>query len=324
MSKILITGTGLLGSQLIKILSKNNKVLAIDKKPNLNFLKSIIPTIQYKNLIIKKIDLTNFKKLNDSFLDFKPKIVIHSAAILPMRVGGHNYNFNYISANINSSVNLIELAIRNKTKKFIFLSSSASYDFRGVKIKNELSSNHPVGLRNDNTYSNTKSFIDTLCYELNNLKADIEFAVVRPGNIYGPSFSKGFDYKPFWKRIFDASINNLKLQISNEPSRQYDYVYSLDLANLISLIALKKEKLKYFAYNGGGNNIYDINDFINIAKKINPKFEVTLKNISHGGWDYPLSNSLNLREFKFKPYYTLSKSFDHYKDWYIKNGYKFS
>mgnify|MGYP003705070511 FL=1 len=70
--KILITGgSGLLGSNLIKILSTNHEILA--------------PAHKY-------LDITDYNSLFLTIYDFKPDLIIHCAAIAKFSVAENKYS----------------------------------------------------------------------------------------------------------------------------------------------------------------------------------------------------------------------------------------
>ena len=108
MKKLLITGAnGFIGKNLIEHLYKKYKIICLvyDNKFN------------YKDLDIVNIDFSDIdeNKLNENFknLDY----VIHLAAVLDP------YDKNIRKVNVGATKNLVELANKNKIKKFIFLST---------------------------------------------------------------------------------------------------------------------------------------------------------------------------------------------------------
>ena len=76
MKFLIIGGLGFIGSHLTESLTKNDHNVEIltktlSKKSNVNILD--------KKIKIKKIDITNFKKLGQCIEQFKPNVIIHLA-----------------------------------------------------------------------------------------------------------------------------------------------------------------------------------------------------------------------------------------------------
>lgn len=107
LKKILITGgAGFIGTNLIlKLLeNKHNKIINIDKftySSNLYFQKKF-----YSNLKIKKLNLLNYKKLEEVIKKFKPNIVFHLAAETHVDVSINNPTIHYDN-NTKATLNLL-------------------------------------------------------------------------------------------------------------------------------------------------------------------------------------------------------------------------
>ena len=109
--KIVVTGgAGFIGSAVIKLaLKKNCKVLNIDSLSyagNMNNLKNIS---NHKNYKFKKINILNYKKINEAIKDFKPNYLMHLAAC------SHVDNsilspLEFIKVNIEGTYNLLEVS----------------------------------------------------------------------------------------------------------------------------------------------------------------------------------------------------------------------
>ena len=108
-SKILITGhTGLLG----------------------NALHDYLRSLDYKNIIscsTKDANLLNQNQTETFFDTYKPEYVFHCAA----KAGGIKANidkpFDFINENLSIQTNCINAALKNKVKKFLFVSSTCVY-----------------------------------------------------------------------------------------------------------------------------------------------------------------------------------------------------
>ena len=130
--KILITGSsGFIGFHLSKyLLEKGNIVQGFDSMNSyydINLKKSRLKILKkYKNFFFIRGKIENKKKINDSILRFRPKIIIHLAAQAGVRYSLENPN-SYIQSNIVGFMNILECCRYNKVKGLIYASSSSVY-----------------------------------------------------------------------------------------------------------------------------------------------------------------------------------------------------
>ena len=132
MEKILVTGSsGFIGFHLCnRLLQEGSEVFGIDnmnqyynvklKKDRLNILN------KQKNFHFKKLDITNLKKLEYIFRDFKPNKVINLAAQAGVRYSLENPH-TYIDSNINGFMNVLECCRHFNVEGLIYASSSSVY-----------------------------------------------------------------------------------------------------------------------------------------------------------------------------------------------------
>ena len=119
----LITGgAGFIGSHLCeKLVRLNHKVTIIDnfevgKKSNISHLKKLID--------IKVLDIRNYKKIEKSFKNVDN--VFHLAGLADIVPSIENPT-DYFNTNVTGTLNVINAAIKNKVKKFIYTASSSCY-----------------------------------------------------------------------------------------------------------------------------------------------------------------------------------------------------
>ena len=130
--KIIVTGAaGFIGMQsCLKLLKSNYSVFGID---NLNKyydrnlkLKRLKLLKRNKKFKFKKIDISDFKKLFETFKKFKPDFVLHPAAQAGVR---HSilHPEDYTKSNLVGFANILECSKSLKIKHLIFASSSSVY-----------------------------------------------------------------------------------------------------------------------------------------------------------------------------------------------------
>ena len=118
-NKILITGSsGFLGEEIVNNLSKNNKILALDKDQSISF-KNNLPNIE---TIL--CDIRNKEELEKIFMSNSIDILIHCAAeILDEKDSNEVWNTNF-----NGTKNLLDLCEKYNVKKFIFTSTFSIFE----------------------------------------------------------------------------------------------------------------------------------------------------------------------------------------------------
>lgn len=114
MKKVLVTGgNGLLATNtIIALLDNGYSVVALVR----NRLKFLLPASV--NLEVREVELTDIKSLEDSARGCE--YIIHTAA--EIRQDLRNYN-DYLKTNVTGTVNVFEIAARNKIKRVIHVST---------------------------------------------------------------------------------------------------------------------------------------------------------------------------------------------------------
>ena len=312
--KILIAGgTGLLGSSLTKILSKDKK----------NILTSSFFTnkpIKEHKKYFKKYNFLNYKDCLKA--TFNKDIVIIAA----VKAGGikhlkENPAENLID-NITIRLNLFNASLTNNVRKVIWVSSSTIYQPSKSKIsenkKNFNINPYPDYLITGNVYRFLENIISYYKYKGLNIN------IVRTSSIYGPY--DNFDPKKshvipaLIKKIYDVKKN--KIEIWGNPKVVRDFVYVEDLSNAIKLLINRNINQPINFSYGKGLSIIDL------AKKI---VKISNKNIKFV-FNNPKLTSAPYRVLDNKKFNLIFKKFKRTKiedglkktiDWYINEKKKF-
>ena len=198
---ILITGgQGFVGSHLAKRLKKRgHKIISIDNgiggyPDNLEDIKNY------------NVDCCDQIKVNEIFNKYKFDIVIHSACtpyeglsvVSPILITRNTFD---------ATVNILTAAIKNKVKRFIYLSSMARYGSQKTPFTEEMKTapEDPYGIAK----VAAEQVVKCLC-DANN----IEWTITVPHNIYGPN------------QVYDDPYRNvvsifLHRQLKKEPALIY-------------------------------------------------------------------------------------------------------
>ena len=199
--KILVTGAcGYQGSKLIPILlNKRHKVIALD-------------TQWFGNKLKKHKNLRNIKK---NILDINSKdlknveIIIHLASIANDPMGDLDKNLTWEVSCIGT-MKLLDAAIKNKVKKFIYASSASVYG-----VKKELKVTEKLTLKPISTYNKAKMIAERIILSYSN---KINISIIRPATVCGLSPRMRFDLSVNMM-VYQALKNKKMIVFGGQQSR---------------------------------------------------------------------------------------------------------
>ena len=258
---ILLTGcAGFIGSQILKNLIDKFYIIGIDDLST-GTKKNLIKDKKFKFIKGNCCNQNVLKKIDDSI-----DAILHFAG---QSSGEKSYNnpINDFDRNLNSTVNLLEFAIKNKCKQFIFASSMSVYGNCKHKV-NEIKKKNPISF-----YGISKSTSEEYIKKYNS--KGLNYTILRLFNIYGKDQRLG-DLKQGMIRIYLTQIfKNKKLIVKGNKNRFRDFLNILDLLEYINLILFNKKTYNEILNIGTGKK-YKILQLINILKK-NNKFKFSVK-----------------------------------------------
>ncbi|MFH6769272.1 polysaccharide biosynthesis protein [Gaetbulibacter aquiaggeris] len=243
---ILITGAaGTIGSGLTKLILNcpfKSLILLDNAESPLYYLQKELEAHETPNVHFVLTDIRDEASMLELFSEFKPSLIFHTAAYkhVPMMEANP---YEAVKLNILATKFLADLALINKTKKFVFISTD--------KAVNPISI---MGL--------TKCICERYLMELNS-KNSTKFLIARFGNIIGsngsliPLFKKQLELgrplsvtSPEVTRYF---INKLKacqhiLQISNEAHWKHA-LFTFNMGKPIKIIDLATCYLEFSGYD---------------------------------------------------------------------------
>ena len=221
-TKLLILGSsGMVGSAVLKRFKKN-KSYKIYNPPR------------------KKLDLFNYKKIENYFRKIKPQIIILCAAKVGGILANDKYRADFMYENLTIQNNIIYLAYKFNIKKLIFLGSSCIYPRNSKQpIKEEYLLSGYLEKTND-SYAIAK-IAGIKMIEAFNKQYGTKFISLMPTNIYGlnDNFHEEHSHvvPALIKKIYSSYIKNeksVRLWGTGKPLR--DLLFSDDLAEAIYFI----------------------------------------------------------------------------------------
>ncbi len=321
--KILVTGAaGFIGYHLIKkILNKNKKVIGIDninsyydtnlKKDRINNLK------KYKKFSFYKIDLSNYKKLNDIVKKNKINIIIHLAAQAGVRYS-IKYPRTYFKSNLEGFFNILEISKDNKVKHLIYASTSSVYgDSKKFPLNENDRTDQPLSF-----YAATKKSNEVMAHSYSHIYK-LPCTGVRFFTVYGPFGRPDMALFKFTKNI----INNHSIELFNNGKHLRDFTYVDDIVDgIYSLINKQSKKtIPYEIFNIGNGTPKKLLDYLKyIEKNLKKKSKTKRLPLQVGDVVKTHSNINKLKKYTgYKPKTNIKIGIEKFIEWY-KDYYKIS
>ena len=318
--KAIVTGgLGFIGSNLIKLLLKNNFfVINIDKinyASNIYNLKNIKKKNNYK---FYKFDICNKKMFSMILRKHKPNVLFNLAAETHVDRSINNPE-NFVRSNIMGVYNILECIKKyikiQKNFKMIHVSTDEVYgDTKGLKKSKEKDKYQP-----SSPYSASKACADHL---INAYVRTYNLPIIISNccNNFGPN---QFPEKLIPKTIFNIIINK-KIPVYGKGKNQREWIFVEDHCR--ALIKLFNKGKVGQSYNVGTgfiiNNLQLVQKIIKIyrfkfaRKKIRIEF---VKDRPGHDFRYALNSSKIKKKLGWKHLYSFDKALVDTIEWYLRN-----
>lgn len=314
---ILVTGSaGFIGFHMSKKLILNgHNVIGIDnlnnyystklKKDRLKELK------KFTKFSFSKIDINNYKKLNNIFVKNKISIVINLAAEVGVR-NSIEYPHKHINTNIVGFSNILEISRKFNVKKLIFASSSSVYgDNKKIPYSVNDITDTPVSI-----YAATKKTNELMAYSYSSL-FDLGVIGLRFFTVYGPWGRPDMAVFGFTESIY----KNKTINLYNNGNNFRDYTYIDDIVEgILNSIKLKftPNKIKYEIFNlGNKNSISTLQLLKYIENETSKKAKVNFSKKAPGDVLKTLADiKIEEKRIKYKPKTNLRQGIKTFIEWY--------
>jgi len=304
---VLVTGgAGYIGSFMIDhLLERGDKVFVVDSLER-GFKEEINPKAKFSqgNLLDKEFLSTLF---NDNQFD----CVIHFAGFISMAESMKNPRI-YFENNTFGSLNLIDVAAKNKVRSFVFSSTAGVY---GNPKKIPIPEDHP--LNPTNPYGESKLVVEKILMWYQKLFG-INFVSLRYFNASGGSLDgkRGERHDPE-THIIPLAIKSV---LEDRPFKLFgidystpdgtcirDYIHVIDLAeaHVLALEKLKKDKGGFF-YNVGTGRGHSNREVLEMVKKVSGRTPTIIEEKRRSGDAEILIADVQKinRELDFSPKYS--------------------
>jgi UDP-glucose 4-epimerase len=248
---ILVTGgAGFIGSHIVDAYIKLGHNVIIADNMSTGVKNYINPAAKFY-----KIDICD-EGISDLFKENSIDVINHHAAQIDLRKSVDDPKFD-IKVNISGSVNLLQNAVANNIKKFIFASTGGA--IYGEHDYFPADENHPT--RPFAPYGINKLSVEKYLYYYNHVYG-LNYTVLRYANVYGPRQNPHGECGVI--AIFtDKILKGSEPLINGDGKQTRDYVFVKDVvkANVLAL-----DDKKSTIYNIGTSHETDVNY---IFEKIN-------------------------------------------------------
>jgi UDP-glucose 4-epimerase len=268
--KILVTGgAGYIGSHTVRKLLKEKYEAVIFDNLSRGHIESVPDSVPFENVDLREID-----ELRIAFRKYKIDAIIHFAAFSYVGESVENPEL-YYENNVIGSSNLINVAVENGIKYFVFSSTCSVYGNPEIIPIPETHPTNPI-----NPYAETKLKIEKLLDESDKSEG-MKYIALRYFNAAGDSddSSIGESHNPephIIPRVLFSALGKLeKLQIygNDYPTKDgtciRDYIHVNDLADAhIKALEYLVMENKSDVFNIGTGEGYSVNEIIEKAKLI--------------------------------------------------------
>lgn len=315
--RILITGgLGLIGHNVVaKLEQLGHNVTITDNRSTYG----IIPCDELDYLMcerLKKIRTTNIykhdicyeKPINDIMVNHRIEAVMHLASFPRQKV----VNANPVLGSGTMSgglLNMLEASVRNKVKRFMYVSSSMVYGDFNDDVREDAVC-QPQG-----QYGIMKYAGELLVKDYTR-KHGMAHTIIRPSAVYGPLDVEDRVIAKFMLQAMRGET--LKV---NGPDETLDFTYVEDAANGM-VAATLSENTDNKTYNITKSHSRTLLDAAQLAVKIVGKGSIEVRGKDA---DFPSRGALNIdaarRDFGFDPKVDVEEGFQKYHDWLSTSVY---
>lgn len=311
----MITGAaGFIGFHVAKnLLAKKKKLILVDnlnkyydqklKKKRIKELRRID-----KNVIFKKQDISNYKKLLQIFSTYKIDKVINLAAQAGVRYSIKKPEV-YFKTNLLGFFNILECIKKFKIKKLVYASTSSVYgDTSASPLNENLPANNPIQF-----YAVTKSSNELMAKaysKIYNFKA----IGLRYFTVYGPWGRPDMALFKFTKNI----LSKKPIEVFNYGNHFRDFTYIDDVSKATVIALSLKIKNNHEIFNIGKGKSNSLREYIKQIEK-NLKIQSKKKYLKLQTGDVKSTHASNQKFFKyskFKPNIGIEYGIKKFIEWY--------
>ena len=319
---LLVGGGGFIGHNLaLTLKSRGHEPIVVDSLSVNNLLSFTDNEIKNKNLYSKilnnRIELLNNNNINFNVIDARdynliskiyedinPDIIVHLAAVSHANKSNKSPHSTFDNS-LRTLENTLDFA-KNDKKHVIYLSSSMVYgEFNGKSVDEETICN-PIGIYG------TLKYAGELIVKAYNQVFQTPYTIIRPSALYGERCVS----RRVGQIFIENSLQGLDIEINGSGKEKLDFTYIDDFVSGI-ILCCENETAKNQIFNLTYGQGREINELIEILRKVFPKLSVKYKNKEAF---MPERGTLKIDKAKkflnYKPQFEIEKGYAKYIEWY--------
>ena len=245
-------GAGFIGSHMVDLLLKNNYKVRILDNFSGGHKKNLQHNLKNKNLEIKKVDINKVQRRSKFFE--KADYVFHFAGIGDLIPSIENPS-QYMTTNVQGTINILEAARYAKVKKFVYAASSSCYGIHNYRTneKTKINPQHPYAL---SKYLGEEAVLHW------NKVYGLPVNSIRIFNAYGPRVRTTGAYGAVFGVFFKQKLKNKPLTVIGNGKQSRDFVYVTDVTKAFFKAATSNKVGQI--YNVGSDNPQPINKLVKL------------------------------------------------------------
>jgi UDP-glucose 4-epimerase len=309
MSTVLVTGgAGFIGSHITDDLIKRGCEVTVLDDLSGGFQENINPGASFIQGSINDHHL-----IDDMFSQTKFDYVYHLAAYAAEGLSHFIKRFNYEN-NLVGSVNLINAAIKNDVKCFVFTSSIAVYGASPKLPMTEESEAHP-----EDSYGIAKLAVEQ---ELQACKAmfGLNYIIFRPHNVYGERQNIGDKYRNVVGIFMNQILQGRPMSVFGDGTQTRAFSYIGDISPILAE-AIENPKAYNQIFNIGADQPYSVNQLAQaVAQAMQEEPLVAHLPARNEVQDAYSSHQKIEQVFGIRDKHTLEQGLEKMADWVKKHG----
>ncbi len=314
---ILVTGgSGFIGSHLCeKLVGMGQETVNLD-----NFCDNYDPIIKERNISslldnpfyhLYRGDIRDNQILDQIFATHSIGIIIHLAALAGVRQSLAK-PCDYVSVDVEGTVNLLEYAAKHRIKRFLFGSSSSVYGDNVVPFKESDRLERPLS-----PYAAAKISGEMFCRAYHQLYG-FSVGCLRFFTVYGPRQRPEMAIHQFTKMIDSC----MEVTLFGEGNSERDYTYIDDIIR--GILGSLEASYSFDAFNLGNSRTISLSKLVKLIGEVIGK-QPRLKNLPVQLGDVPrtwadLSHSARI--IGYRPQVDIVEGIKRFVDWY--HNHKFA
>lgn len=303
---VLISGAGLLGTHIAKCLADYGaSVTIIDINPDEEYCCRILGD-QRNRIEIQAISILDESSLDAILLKSKINYIVHSAALFDPK---WHYRDDLLKVNVIGTELLLKKAVQYGIIRFIFISTVSVYNFR-KRPSEEVEETFSIEPQPRCIYGATKALGEAIGGFFT-VRHHLNFVSARFSNLYGPNRHIEPHLKSVWQQVFDRAIQEGVINLDYPQMHRNQYLFVKDAAEAIKQMLAAKQ-LNYEVYNLASKELYDMQDFIRVAKSHLAHIKVIGSQVSCAGYKYGMNCQRAIEDFDFSPQTTFEQGFLNY------------